>query len=77
LDQGAVLVHVTTATAAGVLAVPVDALMALSGGGEGVEVVSAGVHSVVAVHVGLFTGTQVQIQGPGLSPGMTVVVPAQ
>jgi multidrug efflux pump subunit AcrA (membrane-fusion protein) len=76
LDQAAVLVHITTATVTGVLAVPLDALLALGEGGEGVEVVAGGVHRVVAVHVGLFTGTQVEVQGSGLAPGMDVVVPA-
>jgi hypothetical protein len=75
LDQASVLVHITTATARDVLAVPVDALIALGEGGEGVEVVAGGVHSTVAVKVGLFTGTQVQIDGSGLAPGMNVVVP--
>ena len=75
LDQAAVLVHVATATARDVLAVPVDALVALGEGGEGVEVVSGGVHRVVAVQVGLFTGTQVEIDGTGLAPGTDVVVP--
>jgi multidrug efflux pump subunit AcrA (membrane-fusion protein) len=75
LDQAAVLLHVATATVRDVLAVPVDALLVLGEGGEGVEVVSGGVHRVVAVRVGLFTGTQVEIDGSGLAPGMDVVVP--
>ena len=76
LDQAAVLVHVTTQTAHGVLAVPVEALLALDGGGEGVEVVAGGVHRIVAVQTGLFTGTQVEITGPGVTAGAQVEVPA-
>jgi hypothetical protein len=76
LDQAAVLVHVTTQTARGVLAVPVDALLALDGGGEGVEVVAVGLHRIVAVQTGLFAGTQVAITGPGITEGTQVEVPA-
>jgi hypothetical protein len=76
LDQAAVLVHVTTQTARGVLAVPVEALLALDGGGEGVEVVAGGVHRIVAVQTGLFSGTQVEITGPGITAGGQVEVPA-
>jgi hypothetical protein len=76
LDQAAVLVHVTTQTAHGVLAVPVDALLALDGGGEGVEVVAGGVHRIVAVQTGLFSGTQVEITGRGITAGAQVEVPA-
>jgi multidrug efflux pump subunit AcrA (membrane-fusion protein) len=76
LDQAAVLVHVTTQTVRGVLAVPVDSLLALSGGGEGVEVVSAGRRQVVAVSTGVFTGTMVEVSGGGLSAGDQVEVPS-
>jgi hypothetical protein len=76
LDQAAVLVHVTTQTAHGVLAVPVEALLALDGGGEGVEMVAGGVHRIVAVQTGLFSGTQVAITGPGITAGAQVEVPA-
>jgi hypothetical protein len=76
LDQAAVLVHVTTQTAHGVLAVPVEALLALDGGGEGVEVVASGVHRIVPVQTGLFSGTQVEITGPGITAGAQVEVPA-
>jgi hypothetical protein len=76
LDQAVVLVHITTQTARGVMAVPVEALLALSGGGDGVEVVSGGVHRIVAVQTGVFTGTQVEIQSPAITPGIQVEVPA-
>jgi hypothetical protein len=76
LDQAAALVHVTTQTAQGVLAVPVEALLALDGGGEGVEVVSGGMHRIVSVQTGLFTGTQVQITAGEITAGTQVEVPA-
>ena len=76
LDQAAVLVHVTTQTVRGVLAVPVDSLLALSGGGEGVEVVSGDRRQVVAVTTGVFTGTMVEVSGGGLSVGQQVEVPS-
>ncbi len=59
------------------LAVPVDALLALAGGGYAVEVVEGHVHRLVAVAVGLFDDAEgvVQVSGQGLSAGQRVVVP--
>jgi hypothetical protein len=54
----------------------VEALLALDGGGEGVEVVGGGVHRIVAVQTGLFSGTQVEITGQGITAGAQVEVPA-
>jgi hypothetical protein len=57
-----------------VLAVPVAALLALAGGGYGLEVVApGGAHHLVAVSAGLFAGGQVQVSGPGISEGTRVV----
>ena len=54
----------------GVLAVPVSALLALAGGGYGLEVVEpSGAHRLVGVRTGLFAGTLVQVSGPGSRPG--------
>jgi hypothetical protein len=79
LDQAPVQVSITTATVSGVLIVPVDALVALAGGGYAVEVVKAGsAHELVPVTTGLFddaAGT-VQVAGTGLQAGQHVVVPA-
>ena len=59
----------------GVLAVPVSALLALAGGGYGVEVVSpSGAHHLVGVTTGVFAGGQVQVRGAGIAPGVKVVV---
>jgi hypothetical protein len=79
LDQAPVDVSITTATARNVLAVPVNALLALAGGGYAVEVAEpAGVHRLVGVSVGLFDDASgmVQVSGSGLAAGQRVVVPA-
>jgi peptidoglycan hydrolase-like protein with peptidoglycan-binding domain len=79
LDQAPVQVSITTANVEGVLAVPVTALLALSGGGYAVEVVQpGGLHRLVAVTTGLFDGAtgRVQVSGPELAVGQRVVVPA-
>ena len=77
LDQAPVEVGITSAQASGVLAVPVNALVALAGGGYAVEVVQGSARHLVAVQTGLFTSTLVQVTGTGLSPGTAVEVPAQ
>jgi hypothetical protein len=70
-----VQVSLTTHAARGVLAVPVSALLALSGGGYGLEVVEpSGAHRLVGVHTGVFAGSQVQVSGPQIAAGTTVVV---
>jgi multidrug efflux pump subunit AcrA (membrane-fusion protein) len=78
LDQAPVNVQITTESVENVLAVPVDALLALAGGGYAVEVAEAGVHRLVAVIVGVFDDAEglVQVSGRGLSAGQRVVVPA-
>jgi multidrug efflux pump subunit AcrA (membrane-fusion protein) len=78
LDQAPVNVEITTESVENVLAVPVDALLALAGGGYAVEVAEGRVHRLVAVTVGLFDDAEglVQIGGRGLSAGQRVVVPA-
>jgi peptidoglycan hydrolase-like protein with peptidoglycan-binding domain len=77
LDQAPVTVNVTSARATGVLAVPVNALMALAGGGYAVQVTDAAGRHLVAVATGLFAGSLVQVTGTGVDAGTTVVVPAQ
>jgi multidrug efflux pump subunit AcrA (membrane-fusion protein) len=78
LDQAPVNVEITTERAENVLAVPVDALLALAGGGYAVEVAEGRMHRLVAVTVGLFDDAEglVQVSGQGLSAGQRVVVPA-
>ena len=79
LDKAPVQVAITTDTVRNVLVVPVNALLALAGGGYAVEVVAAdGTHRLVRVSTGLFDDTQgqVQVSGTGLAVGQRVVVPA-
>jgi len=79
LDQAPVDVSITTGTVEDALVVPVNALLALAGGGYALEEVEAGgAHRLVAVQVGLFDDADglVQVTGPGLAAGQRVVVPA-
>jgi multidrug efflux pump subunit AcrA (membrane-fusion protein) len=77
VDQAPVTVDITTQSAPGVLAVPVNALLALAGGGYGVEVVEpGGQHRLLAVQTGIYDNNHVQVSGTGLREGMTVVMPA-
>ncbi len=78
LDQAPVNVEITTERVENVLAVPVNALLALAGGGYAVEVAEGHLHRLVAVAVGLFDDAEgvVQVSGQGLSASQRVVVPA-
>jgi peptidoglycan hydrolase-like protein with peptidoglycan-binding domain len=79
LDEAPVQVAITTATVDGVLVVPVNALLALAGGGYGLEVVDpSGAHRFVAVELGLFDDADglVQVDGPDVHAGQRIVVPA-
>jgi peptidoglycan hydrolase-like protein with peptidoglycan-binding domain len=72
--QEPVQVSLTVESVGGVLAVPVSALLALAGGGYGVEVAGPGGHHLVGVSTGVFAGSRVQIHGPGIAAGTKVVV---
>jgi peptidoglycan hydrolase-like protein with peptidoglycan-binding domain len=61
-------------TASAVLQVPVTALLALSEGGFGVEVVDGDTTRIEAVSTGLFADGQVEVSGSGIAAGDTVVV---
>ena len=79
LDQAPVDVSITTATVRDALVVPVNALLALAGGGYAVEEVEpGGVHRLVAVQPGLFDDSKglVQVTGTALPAGRRIVVPA-
>jgi peptidoglycan hydrolase-like protein with peptidoglycan-binding domain len=78
LDQAPVNVSITTESVREVLAVPIDALLALAGGGYAVEVAEGLVHRLEAVSLGLFDDADglVQVSGQGVSAGQRVVVPA-
>jgi hypothetical protein len=76
LDQAPVNVDITTQRAKHVLAVPVSALLALAGGGFGVEVVNGNQTQLVGVSTGLYSNTLVQVAGSGIKPGVRVEVPS-
>jgi hypothetical protein len=77
LDQAPVEVNITDQAVHGVLAVPINALLALSEGGDAVEVVAPdGSRRLVAVQTGLFSDTMVQVSGPDIVAGMRVEVPS-
>jgi membrane fusion protein (multidrug efflux system) len=77
LQRANVTVDIPSETRADVLYVPLGALLALEGGGFGVEVVeSNGRTKQVPVKTGLFAGGNVEISGDGVKEGARVVVPA-
>ena len=76
LDQAPVNVNITTQQAASVLAVPVNALLALQGGGYGVDVVTGHSVRLVGVTTGLYSNTLVQVSGSGITTGTQVEVPS-
>jgi Putative peptidoglycan binding domain len=76
LDQAPVNVNITAQSVGNVLAVPVNALLALSGGGYGVDVVSGGAAHLVGVTTGLYSSTLVQVSGSGIAAGELVEVPS-
>jgi peptidoglycan hydrolase-like protein with peptidoglycan-binding domain len=70
-----VQVALTVRSVRHVLAVPLSALLALSGGGYGIEIVTqAGRHRLVGVTAGTFAGGLVQVSGEGIVAGAKVVV---
>lgn len=79
LDQAPVNVSITTETVRNVLVVPVNALLALAGGGYALEVIgTGGVHNLEPVRLGLFDDADglVQVTGSSVRAGQRVVVPA-
>jgi putative peptidoglycan binding protein len=77
LDQAPVNVNITSQRVDNVLAVPVSALLALAGGGYGVDVVTgSGTPRLVGVTTGMYSDTLVQVSGPGITAGTKVEVPS-
>jgi multidrug efflux pump subunit AcrA (membrane-fusion protein) len=74
LDQAPVDVGFARERRRNVLAVPVTALLARSGGGFALEVVEAGGrHRIVPVEPGVYADDAVEVTGDGLRAGMKVV----
>jgi hypothetical protein len=76
LDQVPVEVAITDTVHRNVLAVPIDALLALANGGYAVAVEEHGSRSLIAVAPGIFDGNQVEVSSSRLQPGMRVEVPS-
>ncbi|MBO8192007.1 peptidoglycan-binding protein [Streptomyces oryzae] len=79
LDQAPVQVAIISDTVEDVLSVPVNALLARSGGGYAVEVVDpGGKHELVPVRIGLFDDSEgkVEVSGARIAVGQKIVVPA-
>ncbi|MFD8205576.1 peptidoglycan-binding protein [Streptomyces sp. NPDC059695] len=74
-DEAGVHVTFTAATRENVLTVPVSALLALAGGGFGVEVVEGSTSTYVPVTTGLFAEGRVEISGTGVVRGAEVGMP--
>src|SRR5262249_20018869 len=72
LEAAPVDVDFVSQRRAGVLAVPVAALLALPDGGYGVEIVEGGTTRIVAVTPGLFAAGRVEITGDGIEDGTKV-----
>ena len=78
LDQAPVSVTITHASVMNVLAVPINALLATSNGGDALEVIDAdGKHHLVAVTTGLFSNSMVEIAAGEIAAGTVVQVPAE
>ncbi|GII91799.1 efflux RND transporter periplasmic adaptor subunit [Sinosporangium siamense] len=75
-DQAPVRVNLRSRRVKDVLHVPIEALLALSEGGYGVEIVENGKARLVGVKTGAYGGGRVEISGQGLAEGMQVGVPA-
>ena len=75
-DQGPVDVILSVGKRPKVLTVPVVALLALAGGGYGVEVVTGTTSTVVPVKAGMFAAGRVEISGSGITEGTLVAVPS-
>jgi peptidoglycan hydrolase-like protein with peptidoglycan-binding domain len=75
LDGAPVTVGFTSTTRKGVLAVPVNALLAAADGSYAVEVVSGTRRRTVPVRLGLFADGKVEVTGTGLTAGTRVEVP--
>ncbi len=73
-DAAPVTLEVVSGERKDVLTVPITALVALQGGGYGVQAVANNAVSYVAVETGMFANGLVEVSGEGISEGITVGV---
>ncbi|MGI5170620.1 peptidoglycan-binding protein [Spirillospora sp. CA-253888] len=71
-EQGSVQVKLVNEERRGVLTVPVEALVALSEGGHGLQIVENGRVRTVGIEPGLYADGRVEVTGDGLREGMRV-----
>jgi multidrug efflux pump subunit AcrA (membrane-fusion protein) len=76
LDQVPVEVGITDTVHRNVLAVPINALLALATGGYAVAAADQGTRTLIAVTPGIFDGNRVEVSSSHLQPGMRVEVPS-
>ena len=74
LDVAPVNVDLVSEERKDVLAVPVTALLALTAGGFGVEIVDGNTTRIVPVNTGMFAANRVEVSGKGIAEGVTVGV---
>ena len=75
LDKAPVSVQLVKSIRRNVLAVPATALVATAGGGYAIEVLEGARRVQLAVTPGMFADGYVQIEGPAIHPGLTVLEP--
>ena len=73
LDEAPVSVELLKNISRNVLAVPATALTATAGGGYAIEALERGRRVEVPVTPGMFANGYVQIEGPGVEEGLTVI----
>lgn len=74
LDVAPVNVDLVSEERKDVLAVPVTALLALTAGGFGVEIVAGNTTRIVPVNTGMFAASRVEVSGKSIAEGVTVGV---
>jgi peptidoglycan hydrolase-like protein with peptidoglycan-binding domain len=75
LDAAPVDIDFVSSKREDVLAVPVAALLALTQGGFGLEVVDGATTRIVPVKTGMFAAGRVEVRGKGIAEGVKVGVP--
>jgi peptidoglycan hydrolase-like protein with peptidoglycan-binding domain len=74
LDEAPVSVQLVESVRHGVLTVPATALIATAGGGYAVEALSGDRRHALPVTPGMFAGGYVQVEGPDVHEGLTLIV---